>query len=123
MRKTSGKGAENRALGHVADRETGSTDVLRASIRKCSDIPVQVREADFTRIDERKIDTSLLRLITETGEPKSADDQAIRRRMDSLSPFAGQTLVCVVITLPGVSYTIEIDPTDERVVHWEWRAT
>lgn len=100
-------------------------DCLRAMIEKCTDIPPQVRTAELARVDERVLDDSLFRFLTEQGGPGSADDArtaAMRRRAEALSPYLGHTLVCVLITLPGVRYTIEVDPDEERVVHWEWQA-
>ena len=35
--------------------------------------------------------------------------------------FAPYRLICVFIRLPGVIYTIEIDPGTEEVIHWEWQ--
>ncbi len=98
---------------------------LRAIIDKCTEIPPQVRAAEFTRADERVLDESLLEFLTRL-QPHGPDDDAraaaMRRRAEALAPYVGHTLVCVLITLPGVRYTIEVDPVEERVVHWEWQA-
>jgi len=97
---------------------------LRSIIRACTDIPRQVREAQFTRVDERVIDASLLRILAEHYVPGVNDNaQAAKRgrRAAALSPYLGKVLVCVLIVLPGVRYTIEIDMDEERVVHWEWQ--
>ena len=98
---------------------------LRAIIDKCTEIPPQVRSAEFTRADERVLDESLLKFLTQL-QPQGPSDEsraaAMRRRAESLSPYVGHILVCVLITLPGVRYTIEVDPVEERVVHWEWQA-
>lgn len=97
---------------------------MRAIITACADIPVPVREARFTRIDERVIDESLLRFLSEHGISGLDDDvQAarIKRRAEALSPYLGKTLACVLIMLPGVRYTIEVDCCAGRVVHWEWQ--
>lgn len=109
---------------HTADQGTGRQDRLRSIIRTCTDIPPQVREAQFTRVDERVIDAPLLRVLAEHYAPGANDEaQAARRgkRAAALSPYLGKMLVCVLILLPGVRYTIEIDMDDERVVHWEWQ--
>ena len=98
---------------------------LRALIIRCTDIPAEISEAKFARVDERKIDESLLRLLTERFESES-DDEAMatarKRRFEALSPYLDRNLICVLILLPGVRYTIEIDPVDDRIVHWEWQA-
>ena len=97
---------------------------LRSIIASCADIPPQVREASFTRVDERVIDAALLRFLTEYGvpgvdhEPQSA---RLKRRADALTPYLDKTLVCVLIMLPGVRYTIEVDCCKAVVVHWEWQ--
>ena len=101
-----------------------SEERLRSIIAGFADIPPQVREAPFTRVDERVIDEPLLRFLTEHCAPGVDDDlQAakIKRRAEALTPYLGRTLVCVLIMLPGVRYTIEVDCCAERVVHWEWQ--
>ncbi len=100
-------------------------DKLHALIRNCAEIPIQVREAKLARIDERLIDDSMIRFLTDhRALEHHGETQAgiLQRRLDALSPYVGQTLVCVLIVLPGVSYTIEIDLALERIVHWEWQA-
>ncbi len=116
--------AIKRQSDHPAGQGRGRQGLLRSIIRTCSDIPPQVREAQFTRADERVIDASLLRILAEHYVPGANDNaQAARRgkRAAALSPYLGKVLVCVLIMLPGVRYTIEIDMDEERVVHWEWQ--
>ena len=116
--------ASKKLSDHAPDQEAGGQDRLRSIIRTCTDIPPQVREARFTRVDERVIDASLLRILAEHDVPGGNDKaQAARRgrRAATLSPYLGKVLVCVLIMLPGVSYTIEINMEEERVVHWEWQ--
>lgn len=99
-------------------------DRLRSIIAECEDIPAPVRGARFTRVDERVIDESLLRFLTEHCVPGLNDvAQAARtkRRAEALSPCLGKTLACVLIMLPGVRYTIEVDCCAGRVMHWEWQ--
>lgn len=101
-----------------------SEDRLRTIITACADIPAPVREARFTRIDERVIDESLLTFLTEhftSGLDDDVQSARIRRRAEALSPYLGKTLACVLIVLPGVRYTIEVDCCAGRVVHWEWQ--
>ena len=108
-----------------SEQEPTRRERLRAIIDKCTEIPPQVRAAEFTRADERVLDESLLQFLTQLQPQGPSDDArgaAMRRRAESLSPYLGHTLVCVLITLPGVRYTIEVDPVEERVVHWEWQA-
>jgi hypothetical protein len=101
-----------------------SEERLRSVITACADIPAQVREARFTRIDERVIDESLLKFLTEhfmSGREDDVQAARIKRRAEALSPYLGKTLACVLIMLPGVRYTIEVDCCAGRVVHWEWQ--
>lgn len=101
---------------------TSDTGRLRALMRTCPEIPEPVTRARIAFVNERLVDESLLRGITEhlgPGAPDEAQAARLERRRAAISPFVGRRLVCVLITLPGVRYTIEIDPSDERIVHWE----
>jgi hypothetical protein len=122
MRKEHSASAQSNDGSALADELSSD---LRELIRTCPDIPDQVREAEFSRIDERVIDEALLVFLTEHCPPAGNDDEqaaALRRRIEALAPYLGRSLVCVLIRMPGVSYTIEIDLTNEHVVHWEWHA-
>jgi len=101
-----------------SEQTDNSTDHLRSLIRKCPDIPAEICEAQFTRVIERKIDRPLLQLFTEDGQDPSCP--TMQHRIDVLSSYLDRTLICVLIRLPGVAYTIEIDPEEDRLVHWEW---
>lgn len=101
---------------------TSQTGKLRALIRQCPEIPEPVTRARIAFVKERLIDESVVRGITEhfgPGAPDEAQASRLARRREAISPYLGRRLVCVLITLPGVRYTIEIDPSDERIVHWE----
>ena len=96
---------------------------LREIILETSKIPEAVATSEFTRVDERVFDEPLFRILTDRhpGASISATSpRIIERRADALYPYIGRTLVCVLISLPGVRYTVEIDPNEKRVVHWEW---
>ena len=98
---------------------------LRTLIKNCKAIPSEISEAKFSRVVERKIDESLLHYLTENGHPDSGEEELApetRRRLEALSPYLDRTLICILIRLSGVHYTIEIDPTNDRIVHWEWQA-
>lgn len=97
---------------------------LHTLVENCLDIPVTAREADVAHVEDRLFDESLFRKITENQQTDVAGhspDDSVQRRIESLRPFIGRRLVCMVIRLPGVRYTIEIDPAEERIVHWEWQ--
>jgi len=98
---------------------------LRAVIRDCVELPTLVREAEFARVDERCLDESLLNILCAHKTADTADEATqlkVLRRAKALKPYVGKKLICVSIRLPGVGYTIEVDPQDKRIVHWEWAA-
>ena len=108
----------------VADLFAGETLDLRGIIRECIELPPDVSSAEFTRVDERLLDQQLLSFLASESVAESDEaDRVVRqqRRNGALSPYLGSILICVFIRLPGVHYTIEIDPESERVVHWEWQ--
>ena len=97
---------------------------LREIVQNCSELPCQVKIAEFTYVEERLIDEILLYRLssyqaTDDGSPDWVT--RLRRRREALSSYLGKDLVCVLIRLPGVQYTIEVDPVSQNVVHWEWQ--
>ncbi len=97
---------------------------IRAIIQECSELPPDVTRAELTRVDERIIDGRLLSFLVGQSAPEHHDPQWFVRqscRKDALSPYLGRVLICVFIRLPGIHYTIEVDPELQRVVHWEWQ--
>ena len=99
---------------------------IRTIIQECGEIPAGVTSAELTRIDERILDQRLLAfLISESASQSNDADWVVRqrRRKEALSPYLDRVLICVFIRLPGIHYTIEVDPELERVVHWEWQMT
>ncbi len=106
----------------ATESATSEMTRLHALIENCPDIPAQVRHAEVSFVDDRTLDDSLFRIITGNGGQTAANEPhatSVQRRIDSLTPYIGRRLVCLVIRLPGVRYTIEIDPAHERIVHWE----
>ncbi len=98
-------------------------DRLREIILTTSKIPEAVAVSDFTRVDERTFDEALFRILTDrhpSASISATSPRIVERRADALYPYIGRTLVCILISLPGVRYTVEIDPLEKRVVHWEW---
>lgn len=99
---------------------------IRRIIQKCIKLPPDVATAEFTRVDERVLDQRLLSFLVSESASKSNDADWVARqqcRKEALSPYLDRVLICVFIRLPGIHYTIEIDPELERVVHWEWQTT
>ena len=108
----------------VADLFAGETLDIRGIIRECIELPPDVSSAEFTRVDERLVDRQLLSILASESTAESDEAERVVRqqcRERALTPYLGKILICVFIRLPGVHYTIEIDPQSERVVHWEWQ--
>ncbi len=96
----------------------------REVIKSCAELPFEVRKAKFTQVEERLIDECLLvRLTNQLSLESNATDlvDRLQFRQESLSPYLGSILTRVFIRLPGVHYTIEIDPITRAIVHWEWK--
>lgn len=115
----------NNASNQGSPRESRESrdDRLREIILTTSKIPEAVAISEFTRVDERTFDEALFRILTDRhpGASISATSpRIVERRADALYPYIGRTLTCILISLPGVRYTVEIDPLEKRVVHWEW---
>ena len=94
-------------------------------IRAFGELPDDVRNAPVARIDGRLLDRRLLaQLISQPPPPNSEVgwSDRILKREESLMPHLGRVLFCALIRLPGVQYTVEIDPVSKAVVHWEWQA-
>ena len=100
--------------------------VFGRAIRACEALPAEVRNAQFTYIKERRIDRSSLGYLESQSATaaKGSDLSAqVARRRQALRPYFGHNLICGYVRLPGVYYTIEVDPKSECVVHWEWDDT
>ena len=99
---------------------------LRTIIQDCPGLPDDVTSAKFTSVNHRILDQSLLSFLIKQSVPRGNDQEWSDRRQDrqeALSPYLGRVLIGVFIRLPGIHYTIEVDPELERVVHWEWQTT
>ena len=94
---------------------------LRALVENCKEIPEVVRSAKITYAEDRILDMTLYRRLTQLGSEGESQAASVKRRNDALEPFVGRRLVCLVFALPGARYTVEIDAKDERIVHWEWQ--
>jgi len=97
---------------------------IRAIVQECRELPPDVTRAELTRVDERIIDRRLFSFLVDQSAPEHHDSGWLVRqrcRKDALSPYLGRVLICVFIRLPGIHYTIEVDPELQRVVHWEWQ--
>jgi len=106
-----------------SDSPISTTLDIRTIIQECIELPPDVASAELTSVNERLIDQRLLSyLVNQSASESNDSDWVVRQRCrkSALLPYLGRVLICVFIRLPGVQYTIEVDPELERVVHWEW---
>ena len=106
-----------------SDLPVSGTLDIRTIIKECIEIPTDVASAEFTSVNERVIDQRLLSiLLSQSASERHDSDWVVRQRCrkSRLSRYLGEVLICVFIRLPGVQYTIEVDPELKRIVHWEW---
>lgn len=97
---------------------------VRAILGACKVLPAVVARARLTSVVERVVDQGLLDSLTsDPASPDSTNDwhRRSKRREAALSRYLGEILICVFIRLPGIHYTIEIDPEVGRVIHCEWQ--
>ena len=110
----------------LPDRSTSDESTeCRSIIREFPELPEAARAAEFARIEGRQLNRRLLRqLISQVPPPGSAVGWSTRilKREESLLPHLGKQLYCVLIRLPGVQYTLEVDIESRAIVHWEWQA-
>jgi hypothetical protein len=94
------------------------------SILHRSNLPKDVRPAAITQVFERLMDAEEIARLTEPHQPLTDNSEYLERlriRRVALSSNRDSVLVCALIRLPGVVYTVEINPRDESIVHWEWQ--
>ena len=99
---------------------------IQEILESCPRLPVCLIGARIAHIEERVIDESLLSRLTNSSSFEEINDESLfrfRKRQKALSPYLDSILICVFIRVPGGHYTIEIDPVDRSVVHWEWQQT
>jgi len=99
---------------------------VEAVIECCSMLPTAVRSAPITSAFERILDYEEMDRLTNPESLERQDTNQLERlqlRRESLRPNLGLLLTCVLIRLPGIHYTIEIDRESGSVVHLEWQRT
>ena len=115
---------DNYSNGNLLFEEDRTLD-LRSIVDESIDLPTGVLDADFSHVHERILDRKTISdLIKPSTSGTEASDWSKRcdRRKEALMPYLDQPLICVCIRLPGVVYTIEIDPGAKKVIHWEWQS-
>lgn len=111
-----------------AEPDPGSADLeltdLRSVLRATTTLPSLVVEAKFSGVFDRVLDEASIAALTDPSAlPGGISDERCGARKKALMPYSGKRLMGVLINLPGVLYTIEIDPSLKKVVHWECVAT
>jgi hypothetical protein len=99
-------------------------DDLRSVLRATTRLPSLVIEANFSNIYDRVLDEATIAALTDPSAlPGEISDELCKKRKNALMPYLGKRLIGVLINLPGVLYTVEIDPSLKKVIHWECIAT
>ncbi len=117
-------GGDNYADGNLTIDDNRTLD-LRSIVEKSTDLPAEVLSADFSHIHDRILDQKIISGLMNptTSESETGDwSKRCHRRKEALMPYLDKRLICVCIRLPGVLYTIEIDPGADEVIHWEWQS-
>ena len=115
---------DNYSDGNLAFDENRTFD-LRSIVKESIDLPAEVLSADFSHIHDRMLDQKIISglINPSTSEIETGDwSKRCHDRKEALMPYLDKRLICVCIQLPGVVYTIEIDPGAEVVIHWEWQS-
>ena len=93
---------------------------LRSFLATCRTLPSLAIVAGSPKIFDRILDDRSFAAVTDfTSCPQQDADARCELRKRILAPYVGQRLICVLINLPGVTYTVEVDPVQGKVVHWE----
>lgn len=107
------------------DSELPTLDALDIrSILLSSDLPDTVKTAPVAQTHERLMDSEEIDRLTNPHQPQTAhsdNSERLRIRREALIANKDSILVCILIRLPGVVYTIEINPEMDAIVHWEWQ--
>lgn len=120
------------SLDREKDTNTGAETpqiqeaALRSTIASISQLPADVSSTSQLHISDRILDKELYQSLLGQRKTFGADGEwteRLKRRRKNLTQFVGHRLVCVLIRLPGVHYTVEINPSGMSVVHWEWQPT
>ncbi len=115
---------DNYSDGNLAFDENRTFD-LRSIVKESIDLPAEILSADFSHINDRILDQKIISDLIKSSGPETGTGDWTKRyyhRKEALMPYLDKRLICVCIRLPGVAYTIEIDPGAEEVIHWEWQS-
>lgn len=95
------------------------------SILLQSKLPDAVKTAHLTYSHERRIDAGEVSRLTHMNSYQEDDEEVVERlriRGKALTAQIGSSLTCVLIRLPGVAYTVEVDAAKGTIAHWEWQS-
>lgn len=99
-------------------------ETVRTILAASGKLQSAVVAAEYSTVCDRILDGETLAALTDPARcPHDDASERCELRRKALTPYFSKRLICVVINLPGVTYTIEIDPSLARVIHWEFAAT
>ena len=102
--------------------DSGKMD-LHSIVKESAHLPPEVLAAEFSYVHDRILDQQTIATLTDPSSSTTSDSiKRHRQRRTALMPYLDKRLICVCIRLPGVLYTIEINPGTEEVIHWEWQS-
>ena len=97
--------------------------LIRKILLAHNEIPDAVGTSRITYLEFRLLTSALLfEICTQHPLPGLEDEwsKRLQRRKAALQSYVGRELLCAVVPQPGALYTVEIEPVDCEVVHWEW---
>lgn len=92
------------------------------SIMFASTLPEIVKNARVSKTFERIMDAAEIARLTEPNMLEKDNPVVLERlkmRREALTGSKDARLTCLLINIPGVIYTIEIDIVNACIVHWE----
>ncbi len=95
---------------------------IQGIVAEAPDLPEIVRSVPFAHVESKNITKVILSKITTRTlceSPTRVWVNRLNRRRQALLPYIGRTLNSVLNKLPGINYTLEIDPEFDRVIRWE----
>ena len=116
--------SQNSALDLAEGCVESDVDDLRLIMAASTKLPPAVIAANFSRVCDRVLDAESIEALADPVSCLQADAvERCRARRKALTAYSGKRLICVLINLPGIVYTVEIDPFLQKVIHWEYVAT
>lgn len=94
------------------------------AVHRASDLPARLREhaGDVTGLEEHHFDQSYIEFLDTQIRlsPRGPEwTERLKRRRAALLPFCDVTLLRGRVLIDTADFTVEIDPEDRAVIHWE----